>query len=57
MSHYVCTGDCKGVTDKPNATCQAQDCNKHAHPLTECNCTDNMHKEAYEKDGEKMPSA
>ena len=46
MTHYVCTGKCKGVADKPG-TCQAADCPKHGKPLTACNCTDGTHKEAY----------
>lgn len=45
MKHYICTGGCQGVTEKPNATCQAKDCSKHEHPLLPCECTDNKHTE------------
>ena len=47
MTHYVCTGGCKGVSDDPNAACQSEECSKHAHPLTACNCEDGEHQEAY----------
>jgi hypothetical protein len=50
MTHYVCTGGCKGVSEDPNAACLAEDCPKHAHPLTPCDCTDQQHEEAYAKD-------
>ncbi len=46
--HYVCTGGCEGVSEKPGV-CQAPGCVKHEHPLIECNCTDGVHAEAYEK--------
>jgi hypothetical protein len=49
MTHYVCTGGCKGVSGNPNATCQAEGCPKHDHPLTPCNCIDGQHRKAYEK--------
>jgi hypothetical protein len=48
MKHYVCTGECKGVSDKPG-TCQDITCSKHEMPLTECNCTNGKHEEAFEK--------
>lgn len=40
--HYVCTGDCKGVSQTPG-TCQMESCPKHTQPLTECNCADGQH--------------
>lgn len=52
MTHYICTGGCEGVTDTPNATCQATDCAKHTHPLTPCDCTDGSHAQAYKKNNE-----
>jgi hypothetical protein len=42
MTHYICTGGCEGVSDKPG-TCQAEDCEKHGEPLTKCECTDSNH--------------
>ena len=42
MVHYICEGECKGVSDTPG-TCQAQECSKHEEPLKECNCDDNQH--------------
>ena len=47
MKHYICTGGCKGVSDKPGV-CQAEGCPKHGQPLTECNCTDGKHRELEE---------
>lgn len=40
--HYVCLGDCEGVSDKPG-TCQALECITYQQPLTQCNCTDGKH--------------
>lgn len=45
MSHYICKGECKGVSDKPG-TCQAGDCSKHGQQLEACDCTDGQHAEA-----------
>jgi hypothetical protein len=42
MKHYICTGGCAGVSDKPG-TCQAVDCPKHGLPLEECDCADSKH--------------
>ncbi|MDP3941643.1 MAG: hypothetical protein Q8Q49_05035 [bacterium] len=42
MKHYICTGECEGVSDKPG-TCQAESCSKFHQPLIECNCTDGKH--------------
>ena len=51
MTHYVCVGGCKGVSDNPQATCQAEDCPKHTHPLIACECTDGEHAQAYDAAG------
>lgn len=40
--HYICTGGCKGVSDKPG-TCQATTCAKHNHALQPCECADGKH--------------
>ena len=40
--HYICTGGCKGVSDKPGV-CQAEGCPDYQKPLKECNCEDGLH--------------
>jgi len=53
MTHYFCSGTCAGVSDKPG-TCQAQDCEKHDHPLQPCECADGKHGKMEEvKDGQE----
>ncbi|MDR3642507.1 MAG: hypothetical protein P4L74_02655 [Candidatus Doudnabacteria bacterium] len=47
MTHYVCTGGCGGVSDTPGV-CNAESCSLHGQPLKECNCTDGLHKEAFD---------
>lgn len=42
-THFVCTGECGGVSDKAG-TCQAKDCSKHNMPLETCECSDGTHK-------------
>jgi len=42
MKHYICTGGCMGVSDKPGV-CQAEDCQNHMHQLEPCDCTDGRH--------------
>lgn len=49
MEHYICTGDCKGIANKPG-TCQATDCPKYGEPLEKCDCTDDKH---YDKQNDK----
>jgi len=48
MKHYICTGGCEGVSDKPGV-CQAMTCAKHGKPLIECDCTDAKHSAVKEK--------
>jgi coenzyme F420-reducing hydrogenase gamma subunit len=55
MKHYICTGGCMGVSEKPG-TCQALTCPKHGLPLIECDCNDGKHKEAYGKAASKPSS-
>jgi len=45
MTHYVCTGSCRGVTDVEGATCQATDCPLHGQPLKACVCENGEHEE------------
>ncbi|MBT3539266.1 hypothetical protein HOF40_03545 [Candidatus Parcubacteria bacterium] len=35
--HYVCTGECGGISQEPGI-CQAPDCPMHGKPLVECSC-------------------
>ena len=42
MTHYICTGSCKGVSDKPG-NCGAESCELYGKPLKECDCTDDTH--------------
>ena len=51
MTHYVCTGDCGGVSDEAKS-CDAEDCSKYGEPLTECNCDDGKHNEEAERTSE-----
>ena len=43
MKHWICTGGCGGVSDKPGI-CQTDTCPKHGQPLTECDCNDGQHE-------------
>ncbi len=48
MNHYVCTGECHGVSDVQKS-CEALGCHKKGEPLVECKCEDGKHSEAFEK--------
>lgn len=49
MAHFICTGDCNGVSETPG-TCQAPDCQQYSQALAECHCEDGMHgKESTEE--------
>ena len=52
MMHYICTGECGGVADKPGI-CQAENCPKSGEPLEECECTDGQHDGRMENDSEE----
>ena len=39
MAHYICTGECGGVSEEP-VVCQAENCTMHGEPLKECMCSD-----------------
>lgn len=47
--HYICTGSCKGVSDRPGV-CQDPECEKHGEPLEECRCTDGYHDSEFAKE-------
>jgi hypothetical protein len=42
MSHYVCKGECKTVSDK-EGVCEADFCNKKGEELEVCGCEDGEH--------------
>ena len=46
--HYVCTGGCGFVSDKPG-NCPTVGCYRYRNPLTECHCTDGKHNGLLEK--------
>jgi hypothetical protein len=52
MKHYICTGGCGGVSEKPGV-CQAIDCPKYGKPLEECDCEDKSHKATSKSKEEK----
>jgi hypothetical protein len=63
MYHYICTGGCKGKSDKPGV-CGAETCPKHGTALTPCDCTDGQHYGSLDQDlpaksstGETAPQA
>jgi len=43
MTHYICTGGCGGMSEKPGM-CKAEDCPLFAEELEECNCPDGTHE-------------
>ncbi|OGD82823.1 hypothetical protein A3A54_02445 [Candidatus Curtissbacteria bacterium RIFCSPLOWO2_01_FULL_39_62] len=50
VKHYVCDGNCKGVSLDQDATCNTVDCPKHGLPLQVCTCPDQKHEEVLNKD-------
>jgi hypothetical protein len=42
MKHYICNGECKGVSEK-SGYCNAEECSKYKKPLKECNCNEEEH--------------
>ena len=47
MVHFVCSGECSGVSETPMA-CGMKDCSKYNHPLIKCDCADNSHKRVFQ---------
>ena len=43
MSHFVCTGDCKAVSEQ-EGICQSDFCNKQGEELAICGCEDGVHE-------------
>ena len=48
MTHYVCTGNCGGVSDHEK-NCDTQSCSRFGQPLKECHCQDGKHEEVFQK--------
>lgn len=49
MTHCVCTGECRGVSDDADAICQAEDCSMCSNSLVACECSDGQYMEAYKQ--------
>jgi len=49
MAHYICTGECKGVSDTAK-NCGDPACSKHNQPLQPCDCKDGRHEKKQEKE-------
>lgn len=47
MTHYTCSGECKGVSDV-SGTCQSDSCKMNGQSLAECSCDDSSHANASE---------
>lgn len=45
MSHYVCKGECKSVSDKVGV-CESDFCNKKGEDLEVCGCEDGEHADS-----------
>lgn len=48
QKHYVCLGECGGVSENPGV-CQSTHCSKHDHELVGCTCHDGLHDTEIEK--------
>jgi len=44
MSHYICTGECKGESEN-TGVCSDPSCSHHGKLLEVCNCPDGIHAE------------
>lgn len=42
MQHFICEGECKGVSDTPT-TCGSGICTKKGHEFMTCDCEDGLH--------------
>jgi len=47
--HFVCLGECEGVSETPG-TCQAVECENFNHDLVTCDCEDGMHNKVKSED-------
>ncbi len=55
MKHFICKGDCKGMSDQPGV-CQTEGCSMHGQPLEECEWADNMHMASDKPAQESQPA-
>ena len=44
MKHYICKGECEGVSEKP-CNCGDKNCSLYKKPLVECDCEDGKHSD------------
>jgi hypothetical protein len=51
MEHYICTGNCKGVSER-QGICGDEKCPKFGQPLIECDCGDMKHNDFRGKNAE-----
>ena len=56
MSHYICEGECGGVSDQPGV-CQTEGCSRHSQPLVECRCENADSHEMHETHDHTNPDA
>ena len=52
MVHFICTGGCKTISDRPGA-CESPTCPEYGEPLKECDCEDGKHYGAFEEENSK----
>lgn len=43
VKHFICKGECGGVSDKPG-NCQAEECSLYQKPLVKCVCDNKEHR-------------
>lgn len=48
MKHYVCKGECGGVSEEKKK-CSADGCSMYGQELEECNCIDGRHHDKKER--------
>lgn len=56
MKHYICTGGCGGVSEKPGI-CTAEVCSKKGQPLTECDCEERQEHDRVLPDVPDVPDS
>lgn len=48
MTHYICTGGCRGLSDVPKA-CETPGCPHVGQALVACTCEDQQHNGAFDE--------
>ena len=56
MTHYICTGECKAVSESAEAICETATCSRHGMKLEECSCEDGRHGRVPPEGMEEMPT-